>query len=354
MAEHGVCKMAVIFLVPIKFIRPHMHHAAVREHGTAQFGILQHVFVKNLAHQVDRFRVGGVQHLAAALLMIHGPFINEIGPQARKGKGMPWRVELRNNIDAVLSGIADQVGKFLLGIKKILGCQGRSVLSLHFGFQAESRIAFLERIMAVVHIVFVENIVVVDDQVQVIHLVPGHGADHVLQVTEGVRRARDIKHEPAELVARKIHGRAAGRLAEHLQQGARAPEQAGGSRRTKADAVPGNLEPVSFPAQIAALQQGKGNIRLRPGGDKLDLLPQHVFHIRRKQFAQLLVRACYGDRIPQLIFSLSPLPLQDFRDNPRLGVALGGLRSLQHDFIILADGFLAVLGHLEADVDGGI
>jgi hypothetical protein len=46
--------------------------------------------------------------------------------------------------------------------------------------------------------------------------------------------------------------------------------------------------------------------------------------------------------------------LQDFRDNPRLGVALGGLRSLQHDFIILADGFLAVLGHLEADVDGGI
>ena len=203
-----------------------------------------------------------------------------------------------------------------------------------------------------------ENEVIVDDQVQVIHLVPGHGADHVPEVAEGIGRTRNIKHEAAQLIAREIHcraaGNAAGGLAQHLQQRARAPEQPGGRSRANADAVPGHLEPVPLLAQVAAFQQGKGNIRLRAGRDKLDLLPRHVFQISREYLRQLFFRAGYGNRVPQLVLALAALPLQDFRNDTRLGIALGGVRGLQHDFIILADGFLAVLGHLEADVDGGV
>ena len=189
---------------------------------------------------------------------------------------------------------------------------------------------------------------------KIVQLVPGHGADQVLEVAEGIGRARNVQHEAAHRVAGEVHGGAAGHavrvLAQHLKQGAGAPVQPGGGKGADTDAAGIDGEAVSLLPYVAFLEQGEGDVRLTSGGNEPDLAAQHVFQVSGKGTGQLLVRASDGDGGTQLVFPLAALPLQDFRDNPGLGIALRGYRGFQDDFIILADGLLAALGHFEAEV----
>ena len=120
-------------------------------------------------------------------------------------------VKLRHDVHAVLRRVVDEVAELLLGVGEVVRGEPGAVLAHHVRFQSESSIGLDKGIFTGIHVIFMENVVVVQVNVQVIHLEPGHVFHHILHIAERNGQAAYVQQEAAHLVAGNIHGFTAGR-----------------------------------------------------------------------------------------------------------------------------------------------
>jgi hypothetical protein len=360
--EQSIRVFAVIFGLAIEFVSADVNDFAIAQDSLTG-SILFEVFIEDAGDERDGFRVGSIQHFAAAFFVVaHLALIDEVRADASEGESVARRVEFSHDVYAVLLSELNEVGEFLLRVREVLSGERGAIGALDLRFQAEGRVTFLSRIHACIEVVFVEDEVIVNDQVEVIHLKPGHRADDVLKVTHGVGSTSDIEQEATHRVAREVDGQAAREsvrvLAEELEESSGAPDEARGGSGSQLDAMRGDGHFVAFIAQVIfevsfILYREDGDISLFALGSRDDFAADDTFQFREEDSGQFLIGAGNGDLEAQFVLTFVPSPLEQFRDNIRLRVALLRL-SLENDFIVLRDGFLTILGDFKAHIDGGI
>ena len=152
--------------------------------------------------------------------MIHTVFLRgEVGPVVGEGERVGRGVDFRNDLHTVFPGQFLQRYELRLRVAAVFGGQSGIGVAL----QAEGRL----RLQPVVVEVFREA-VVVQVQVQCVHLVVAHQAHQPTQIVHRDVFPADIEHESAQRVLRHIDHLSAGKRgrcgAHQLQQRARSPE----------------------------------------------------------------------------------------------------------------------------------
>ena len=117
-------------------------------------------------------------------------------------------VELRSDLHAHAPAVKDKAPELILCIVQILIgqiCLVQSVIaSLHnIGFQTESCIGKLSRLFCG-SIILIEDEIIIQMNVEFIHLIVSHLFGDILQCLHGDRFTRNIKHKAADFVLRIV------------------------------------------------------------------------------------------------------------------------------------------------------
>ena len=362
--EQAVRVLAVGLSITVELISAYVYHAAL-QHGTAQFLVLQQVFVKHLAHKLEGLRVVGVNVVRTATGVAHGTLVDKLRAYLGERKGVSGGIELRHDVDAALLGVVNQITELFLGEVYIICLQLLTVCTHHVALQTEGGVGFLQRVMTILYVFLQEDVVVIDNKVQVIHLVPSHGIDDVAHVLEGVGRASNVEQYTTHLIARYVIsstiGHAAFVLLEDLQHGARTPENAvltaGGNADT---ALSGSEGVVLILLRGSVFLNREVDIRLVGAAQRSygnHFLAKHGLEVCNNNVDSLLVNALKANNhlVTQLVFTFATLPLQNGGNHLRLGIAGGSLICHLHkNLVVLTEGLFAVLCYSEVNIDGGI
>ena len=195
------------------------------------------VFLKQSVHELVSLRVEEVKVVHAILLA------SDFGHVVSEGQRMCRSIDFWNDFYKATLGQLLQVDEFLLGVMSVAGCESRICIR----FEAECSISL-------VPVVFEELLeaVVVQVDLEAVHLVVGHNLYIVAQVMHRDELASAVYHEATDFVVRKVADNAFREcevLFGHLQEGAGSPIHAHGFGSREADAV-GNADGIAFLAQL--------------------------------------------------------------------------------------------------------
>ena len=352
MLEQTVRKTAIILRRAEELIRPHMHHPAIPEHRLTELSILVQELIEHAVHEAQRLIGRSIQHLAAALLeMRHRPLINEIRAYTGKGQRMSGHIELRHDVHPAQLRELHKLHEFLLGVEDILRRQLMTVGTDHIRLQAEGRIALLEGVLALIHILLVEDVVITQVQMQVIHLEPRHHADDVLDRLKRDGRAGHIQHEATDLETRHIRrpsaGNAATCLSKNLHETAGTPHQTGSVTALHHNTLRTDVQRVTLRLQCLIHRERDAPLsRLILHGNGV---PHNRTELAAEHLRQLLGR---DNAVAEGEAPLASAPFQQSRHHHGLGIPLRrSISRLQLQLVILADDTLAIRsGHLEGHV----
>ena len=186
--------------------------ALAAENGVLAFEVL----LEKAVHELHRLGIEQVEVVHAVLLA------TDFGLVLREGQGMCGHVNLGDNLHTARIGQLLQGDKLGLGVGTILGGQARIGVAL----QTESGLRFVPILVEIL----LES-VVVEVNLEGVHLVIGHHLDEVAQIGHGDILTAAVHHETAQLIAWHVVGHAAGEgtirtLLGQLQHGLRAPYEA--------------------------------------------------------------------------------------------------------------------------------
>ena len=170
-------------------------------------------------------------------------------PEVREGKTVGRRVELRDNLHAHRLGIADEVAHLLFRVAAVDGGKAGEEVALH----AEGCL----RLVPVV-VVLVLEAVVIQVQLQRVHLIVGQDVDERIEVAHREELASAVEHHATHGVVGLVVDGDAGQepLSDsacgdvvrllHLNQRLRAPQSPSGRRGLDADALLADVEAVAL------------------------------------------------------------------------------------------------------------
>ena len=127
--QQAIGKLAVILCCAEELVGTYVHHIAAGEYRFL-VTLRQQVFIEYLADERDGFRIGGIQHFTAALVVIHRSLVDEVGSHTGEGEGVAGGVKLRDDADVVSAGIGDEISKLGFGIGEVSGRQRGAVSAL--------------------------------------------------------------------------------------------------------------------------------------------------------------------------------------------------------------------------------
>ena len=169
-------------------------HPLTTEHRIFAFEI----FLEQTIHKLIGFGISELQ-------MVHTiGLASDFGLIMCEGQGMSRRVDFGNDFHIIILGQNLQVDELLFGIETVLGCQARISVAL----QTESGIGLVPVVLKVL----LETIVV-QMNLEGIHLVVGHELHIIAQEINGEELTGYIEHESAHGIAREVTHTAFGQAA---------------------------------------------------------------------------------------------------------------------------------------------
>ena len=134
--------------------------------------------------------------------MVHAILLRpQLGPVLREGEHVGRRVDFGNDFHVELLGEFLQFDEFGLRVVAVLGGEAGIGVAL----ESEGRRGLVPVVFEILL-----KAVVVEVQLQRVHLVIGHHAHEVAQIVDGHELATHVEHETAQAILRNIDDGAAG------------------------------------------------------------------------------------------------------------------------------------------------
>ena len=204
--EHVVHKFAVRVSIRGVLVGAHVNRVRTREHG--RIAALD-VLIKDAAHELEALIIllGDIQVIVLATVRTMAQIRTDLGESQGVGRG----IDFGDDVHAESLGLLDIGLEVLLAVPNVLGGQVGLVLAvvaalLDVGLETERRVG-LENVLVLIGVVLKRNEVVVQVDLEVVHLVERHLLGHLLQPVEGEGLASHVQDDAAHLVERVVAGR---------------------------------------------------------------------------------------------------------------------------------------------------
>ena len=241
-----------------------------------------------------------------------------------KGQRVGGHVDFGDDFDAAVLGHELQVAELLLRVVAVACCQAGEVVA----FEAESGVGAVPVVLEVLF-----ETVVVEMDLERVHLVVRHDFHVVAEVVDGEELAGAVDHEAAHGIVGPVADVAAGEgvvvaLLADLEQGAGGPVDARRGGGVEDGAV-ADAHAVAFGAELLVLAQGEDDVAgLAFSGGHFEACAEHVGIVGLQGFGHFFkfgrafgiddARRRGGDELPRLA-----RPCFQFGDDEGLGVDLG-------------------------------
>ena len=216
----------------------------------AEYGVVAaEVFLKQGVEERISFGVEQIE-------VVHAVFLAaEFRLVVRESQRVGRDVDFGDDLDAVVLGENLKVDELLLGVVAVTRSQARVRVAL----QTESRVGFVPVLIEVLL-----ETVVVQVNLEAVHLVVRHYLHVIAQVLYGEELAPAVNHEATQAVVGPVAHGAAGQLVlfallAHLQERAGGPVNAGRRRGGDGDAV-AHLDGVPLAAKALVFFQGEADV----------------------------------------------------------------------------------------------
>ena len=294
------------------FVRADMH-ALAAEHGL----LAAEIFVEERVHKLIGLGIEKVEVVCAVLLA------GQFGLVMRESERVCGAVDFGNDFHALLLRPLLQVDKFLLRVRAVL-CREAGI---SVALQAEGSL----RLAPVVAEELLETVVVEVD-LQRVHLIIGHDAHEVAQVGDGNVLAAAVYHEAAQGVLGHIYCHALGQggravFVADLQHGARSPLQALYRLGVETNALAYGHAVALFAKIVDGLKREGDVACFWPALCHSHRLARHLAELLGKKFCEAVERgrlAIYDNAPGEFERAFRALPFCDFGHGERFGI--NGLR----------------------------
>ena len=294
------------------FVRADMH-ALAAEHGL----LAAEIFVEERVHKLIGLGIEKIEVVCAVVLA------GQFGLVMRESERVCGAVDFGNDFHALLLRPLLQVDKFLLRVRAVL-CREAGI---SVALQAEGSL----RLAPVVAEELLETVVVEVD-LQRVHLVIGHDAHEVAQVGDGNVLAAAVYHEAAQGILRHVYCHAFGQggravFVADLQHGARSPLQALYRLGVETNALAYGHAVALFAKIVDGLKREGDVACFWPALCHSHRLARHLAELLGKKFCEAVERgrlAIYDNAPGEFERAFRALPFCDFGHGERFGI--NGLR----------------------------